>query len=335
MKNLRFAVIGAGGFGRHHVRILSTMPGVDLVAVCDRDPDRLQAAREQHGVAGVTDPADLPTDLDAVVVAVPTIAHREIAVPLLERGIACLVEKPLAKDMEDAEAICAAAERGGAVLATGHVERFNPAVMAALARDVAPRFIECRRVAPFSFRSSDIGVVLDLMIHDIDICLALAGHDVARVDACGTPVLGIHEDIANARIEWANGCVADVTASRVATKVERKVRMFCPDAYLSLDYQARSGILYRKSPKLTPEYVKELQKEASTIADLKGLVFGDLLRVESLSMTDHDPLTKELEDFAAAVRGEHPPAVPGRDGASAVEVALRVLTSIGSSPVLR
>jgi predicted dehydrogenase len=334
-KSLEIAVFGAGGFGRHHVRILAGMEGVDLVAVCDPDPGRRAEVHDAYGVPAIPDPAGLPDGVRAAIVAVPTVDHRAVAVPLLERGIACLVEKPLAKDRADAEAIVAAARRGGAVLGVGHVERFNPALMAALAHRVAPRFVECRRVAPFSFRSSDIGVVLDLMIHDIDICLALDGTEVVRVDACGTPVLGIHEDIANARIEFASGCVADVTASRVATKVERKVRLFCPDAYLSLDYQTKSGVLYRKSPKLTPEYVTQLSKEARTIADLKGLVFGDLLRVESLSMKDHDPLTKELEDFVDAVREGRDPTVSGRDGARAVEVAVRILSSIGSSPVLR
>jgi predicted dehydrogenase len=335
MKNLRVAVVGAGHFGNYHSRILSEMEGADLVAVCDRNPERAREIAEKYGAPPLTDPADLPGDLDAVVVAVPTEHHLEVAGPLLRRGIAALVEKPIAQDLEEAEAICDAAEEGGAVLAAGHVERFNPALMAAVEKDIEPRFIESRRVAPFAFRSADVGVVLDLMIHDLDICLALASAEVTRVDACGTPVLGRHEDIANARIEFASGCVADITASRVATKVERKVRLFCPDAYLSLDYAKRSGVLYRKSPKLTPEYVQELIDHPETIKDLKAAVFGNLVTVENLSMGDFDPLTKEIEDFLGAVREGRSPMVTGRDGCRAVKVALQVLSAIGQSPVLR
>jgi len=335
MANLKVAVIGTGGFGRHHVRILASMEGVDLVGICDLDQERVRALGLEHDVASHTCVDDLPEKLDAVVIAVPTASHLPVAAPFLRRGIAALVEKPIAATAPEAEALCLAAEEGGAVLAAGHVERFNPALMAALKHNIKPRFIEVRRVAPFSFRSADIGVVLDLMIHDLDICLALAGSPVARVDACGTPVLGVHEDVANARVEFKNGCVADITASRVAMKTERKIRLFCPDAYLSLDYALKSGVLYRKSPKLTPEYVKSLAEDAQTIKDLKGLVFGNLLTVEQIGMGDHDQLEMELKDFLTAVRDGTSPMVPGRDALKAVEAAGMVLTSIGSSPVLR
>jgi len=334
MRALRVAVVGAGHFGRHHVRILSGLPGAELAVVCDIDPERAREMGDTYGVPISTDPADLPDDLDAAIVAVPTKHHLTVAGPLLRRGVAVLVEKPLAKNLAEAKALCDAAAEGGATLATGHVERFNPALMAAMEKGIKPKFIECRRVAPFSFRSSDVGVVLDLMIHDLDICLALAGGEVIRVDACGTPVLGFNEDIANARITFSTGCVADITASRVATKTERKIRMFCPDAYLSLDYAKRSGVLYRKSPKLTPEYVQTLIDNPETIADLTAAVFGNLLTVETLSMEDHDQLTVELMDFLGAVREGREPTVTGRDGYRAVEVALEVLTAIGMSPVL-
>jgi len=333
--NLKVAVIGAGGFGRHHIRILAGMEGVDLVGAVDPDPSRAKDHTDPYDVPLLSSIDDLPDDLDAAVVAVPTERHFEVAGVLLDRGVGVLVEKPLARDVASAEAIVAAAETSGAVLAVGHVERFNPAVTAAMGRITDPRFIECRRVAPFSFRSSDIGVVLDLMIHDLDICLALVASPVKAVDACGTPVLGEHEDIANARIEFESGCVADVTASRIAMKTERKIRMFCPDAYLSLDFAKQSGVLYRKSPKLTPEYVQEIASGASTITDLKGLVFGKLLTIEHLSMESHDPLTEELLDFLSAVRNGSSPTVSGRDGLRAVDAAVQVLAAIGQSPVLR
>lgn len=334
METLRVAVVGAGHFGKHHVRILSALEGVSLVAVCDADEARAREMAGKYGTMALRDPEDLPADLDAVVVAVPTKYHAEVAVPLLARGVACMVEKPLARDVLEAEAICRAAEEAGAILATGHVERFNPALMAAVGRVIDPRFIECRRVAPFSFRSADVGVVLDLMIHDLDICLALARSRVVRVDACGTPVLGATEDIANARLEFESGCVADVTASRVAMKTERKVRVFGRDVYLSLDFAARTGELFRKSPELTPEVVGRLCADAKTLADVKGAVFGNLLTVEHLSMEAHDQITAELVDFLTAVRSRSTPTVSGRDGRNAVEVAGRVLEAIGRSPVL-
>lgn len=331
---LKVAVVGAGGFGRHHVRILSGLPGVELACVCDRDPERARSMGEAHGAPFCADAADLPPGLDAAVVAVPTAHHVEVAVPLLQRGVPVMVEKPLARDPEGAEAICAAAEASGVVLAVGHVERFNPALTAAAGRLGDPRFIECRRVAPFSFRSSDVGVVLDLMIHDLDVVLALVRSEVVRVDACGTPVLTRREDIANARLEFAGGCVADLTASRVAAKTERKVRVFCPDAYASLDFGARTGVVYRKSPELTPELVAELCADAANIADLQATVFGRLVRVEQLSLDGRDQLTAELADFLDAVRTGGTPTVTGRDGHRAVEVATRILSSIGRSPVL-
>jgi predicted dehydrogenase len=332
---IKVAVIGAGGFGRHHVRILSGMEDVELVGAVDPDPSRAKENTDPYGVPLLPSLEDLPDGVEAAVVAVPTEHHLEVAKSLLGRGIGVLVEKPLAKDVEEARAIVDAAEASGAVLGVGHVERFNAAVIAAQDRITEPRFIECRRVAPFSFRSSDIGVVLDLMIHDLDICLALADSELVRVDACGTPVLGEFEDIANARLEFECGCVADITASRVAMKTERKIRLFCPDAYLSLDYAKQSGVLYRKSPKLTPEYVRKLKSDASTIADLRGLVFGNLLSIENLSMEAHDPLTVELKDFLDAVRSGGEPTVSGRDGLRAVDAAVKVLTAIGQSPVLR
>ncbi len=331
---LKVAVVGAGHFGKHHVRILSGLPEVDLVGVCDPDGARAKELAEKFGSKPLSSVAELPPDLDAAVVAVPTRLHAEVAVPLLARGVSCLVEKPLARNVEEAEAICAAAERSGAILGVGHVERFNPALVAAGKRVANPRFIECRRIAPFSFRSSDVGVVLDLMIHDLDVCLALVRSEVTRVDACGTPVLGLNEDIANARLAFACGCVADITASRVATKTERKIRVFCPDTYMSLDFGSRTGEIFRKSPQLTPEYVKRLCENAQTIADLKGMVFGNLLTVEHLSLEEKDPLTAELADFVQAVRTRGMPTVSGRDGYRAVEVAVRILEAIGTSPVL-
>jgi len=326
------AVVGVGAFGRHHARVYAETPGAELVAVVDRDPAVAAEAAARHGCAALADPAALPADLDAVSVAVPTVAHAAVAVPLLRRGVACLVEKPFAADLADGAAMVEAARASGAVLAVGHIERFNPAVTAMGRYPLRPRYLECSRIAPFSFRSADVGVVLDLMIHDLDLVLHLAGSEPVRVDAVGVPVLTSREDIANARIEFANGCVANVTASRVATKVERKLRLFSEDAYMVLDFALKQGWVYRKSPGLTLEAVARLKAEAKSLADLKGLVFGDLLKVEPVPIDDHEPLVAELTSFLEAVRTRGRPVVSGEDGLRAVRLALQVVEAIRRSP---
>ncbi len=322
------AVVGVGAFGRNHARVYAELPEAELVAVVDSDPGAAGEAARRHGCPALADAAALPADLDAVSVAVPTVHHAAVAVPLLRRGVACLVEKPFAASIADGEAMIAAAREGNAVLAAGHIERFNPAVAAVDARPLRPRFLEVNRIAPFSFRSADVGVVLDLMIHDLDLILHLAGSEPVRVDAVGVPVLTPFEDIANARIEFANGCVADVTASRVGTKTERKLRLFSEDAYMVLDFALRQGWTYRKSPGLTIEKVMALRAGAKSIADLKGLVFGDLLKVEPVEITEHEPLKAELAAFLLAVRTRSRPVVSGEDGMRALRLALQVMDGI-------
>jgi predicted dehydrogenase len=329
---VRTAVIGAGGFGRHHVRIHHGMAGSDLVAVVDRDPAIRQGVTDTYGVPVYEDVSQLPDDLEAVSIAVPTQLHHQIAMPFLQRGISTLIEKPMVRSLEEGRDLIAAAEASGAVIAVGHVERFNPAVRALQKHHITPRFIEAARVAPFSFRSADVGVVLDLMIHDIDIVLHLAGAKPVSVEAVGVPVLTPHEDIANARVTFENGCVATLTASRVATKVERKIRVFSPEAYLVADFGERHGLLYRKSPDLTVEKVLQMRQGAKSLADLQGAVFGDLLTMEQLAIEDGDALTDEIEHFLQCVRDRARPEVSGHEGLEAVSLALRVLEAIRTSP---
>ncbi len=329
---VRTAVIGAGGFGRHHVRIHHGMDDAHLVAVVDRDPAVRAGVAEAYGVPVFADVAEMPDDVEAVSIAVPTALHREIALPLLRRGVSTLIEKPMVRTLEEGRELIGAAESSGAVIAVGHVERFNPAVRALKEHDIQPRFIEAARVAPFSFRSADVGVVLDLMIHDIDIVLHLAGAPPLRVEAVGVPVLTPHEDIANARITFENGCVATLTASRVATKVERKIRVFSPDAYLVVDFGERQGLLYKKSADLTVEKVLEMRRGASSLADLQGAVFDGLLTVEHLTVPSGDALTEEIRDFLGCVRDRARPEVSGQDGLAAVSLALDVLAAIRTSP---
>jgi predicted dehydrogenase len=329
---LRVAVVGAGRFGRHHVRIYGELPEVELVAVADANEETAREAVKTSGVEAVTDYRLLEGKVDAVSVAVPTEAHAEVAGFFLDRGVHCLVEKPLTARSAEGRDLIARAKASGAKLAVGHVERFNPVVRAARRFEIRPRFIESHRIHPFSFRSVDVGVVLDIMIHDLDLILDLAGEVPDTVDATGVGVLTAHEDIANVRLVFPGGCVANVTASRVATKTLRRLRVFSPDSYLSMDFGERRGVLYKKSPELTVEYVQSQRENAKDLSDLQGLVFGNLLKVEPLTLDDADALTEELRDFVGAAAEGRAPLVPGEAGLRAVELAERILEEIARSP---
>jgi predicted dehydrogenase len=309
------------------------MPGVKLIGVVDTSPDMARSTAEDYGCRAFRDVEELLPHVRAVTVAVPTAAHASVALPLLARGIACLIEKPLAKNVEEARAIVAAAEAGGAVVQVGHIERFNPAIRAMDRLGVRPRFIEVTRISPLTFRSIDVGVVLDVMIHDIDIVLRLAGSTVDRVDAVGVSVIGPHEDICNTRLSFANGCVANLTASRLALKTERKLRVFSPDAYVSLDYQKKYGIVVRRSGNL--DVVRDAAAKIRTgeITDLSQLNYSDLVQVEELQIDDVEPARAQLESFIAAVRGETAPVVSMQDGLAAVELATRIVESMSRQEI--
>ena len=326
---LPVAVIGCGRMGRLHARVLSEMPGVRLAGVCDASPAAAAAAAEAYQSRAFDAPADLPADVRAVTVAVPTEFHADVAIPFLERGVACLIEKPLAKSAAEGRRIVEAARRSGATVQVGHIERFNPAVRAMERLGVRPRYIEVTRISPMTFRSMDVGVVLDVMIHDIDIVLRLAGSPApARVDAVGVNVIGPHEDICNARVTFADGCVANLTASRLAMRTERKLRAFSPDAYVSLDYQKKHGILIRRSGNL--EAIRDAATRIRTgeVADLSDLNYADLVQVEELAIDDVEPARAQLEAFVAAVRGRTRPVVSAEDGLAAVELAERIVAAI-------
>ncbi|MGB0953063.1 MAG: Gfo/Idh/MocA family oxidoreductase [Planctomycetota bacterium] len=322
-KKLRAAVIGVGHLGRHHARILGAMPDVELVAVVDRDPKQGQAVAEKEGTTWRADLDGLEHELDFAVVAVPTVMHRECAAPLLRNGVACLIEKPMAPDPATCDAILADAKAGGALVGVGHVERFNPAVARAMALGIKPRFIEAHRLAPYTFRSTDVGVVLDLMIHDIDLALAWTGSEVVQVDAIGGATLSPSEDIVSARLRFADGAVANLTASRLSLKPMRRFRVFGPDNYLSADSQDRYALLVQKADGFSKEAIAEAAQSANP---LEG--FRSLLDVEELALDDDEPLSAELEAFARAVRGEAPVPVSGEEGANAVKVAFRIMEAL-------
>jgi predicted dehydrogenase len=304
---VRAAVVGVGHLGRHHARILPTLPGVTLVAVADRVLERAQAAAAPAGAEAVTDARLLLGRVDAVVVAVPTVDHLAVSRPFLEAGVPVLVEKPMAASLEEADEMLSIARRSGAMLAVGHTERFNPAIRAAMPILRTPRFIEVHRLSGFPERSLDIDVVFDVMIHDLDIVLALDRSEVTGVEAIGVPVLTPHVDIANVRIKFASGCVANITASRISRDKVRKVRFFQPDMYVSVDYAAQELDVWRLIP-------REGERPA---------IEGGPVPVERV-----EPLAAELTDFVEAIRERRAPLVSGEDGRRALALATRVAEAI-------
>jgi predicted dehydrogenase len=308
--SLRVAVIGVGYLGRHHARILSTLPGAELVAVVDTNRARAEEIAATHATRPITDYREVIGQVDAVSIAVPTELHRDIAVPFLSAGVPVLVEKPMARSLAEAEAMIAAARDAGAALAVGHTERFNPAVEAARPLLADPRFIEVHRLGTFPERSLDIDVVFDLMIHDLDVVLSLVDSEVESIEAVGVPVLTGRVDIANARLRFANGCIANLTASRISRERVRKIRFFQPATYLSIDYAAQKVELWR------------LVKKDGAMPSIQG---GDV------DVVNEEPLKRELADFIDAVRDRRAPAVTGEDGLRALALATQIVHKMGSS----
>jgi predicted dehydrogenase len=306
---LRVGVVGVGHLGRHHARILSTLQGVQLTAVVDTIPDRAREIAAASGTRGLTESRALLGEVDAVSIAVPTDAHLEVALPFLERGVAVLVEKPMARSLAEADEMIAAARRGGAVLAVGHTERYNPAVAAVLPLVTSPRFIEVHRLGAFPDRSLDIDVVFDLMIHDLDVILAMVRSEVTSLEAVGVPVLTPRYDIANARLRFASGCIANITASRISKDRVRKIRFFQPDAYLSIDYAAQEVEGWR------------LVRHDGARPSIEG---------GPIPIEREEPLKRELADFVRAAREGTTPLVDGESGRRALELATRIAEKMES-----
>lgn len=310
-------VVGAGGLGFHHVRILRDVPGARLAGFFETRADRAAEVAAELGVRAYESVDALLDDVDALTVVVPTPSHHAVARAALERGKHVLIEKPLATTLDEADELLAIARRTGALVQTGHVERFNRAVRAALPFVDAPRFIESDRLAPFNPRGSDVAVVLDLMIHDIDLVRTLVGAQVGDVAAVGVPVLTPFVDIANARLTFASGAVANITSSRVSRERMRKVRIFQRSGYLSLDLAAGGGEFFRMRDDVD---LVELAK-----APLALEAFVERLPLEA---PDGEPLRLEFESFVAAVLGTGPVVVTGEDGREALAVALRIVREI-------
>jgi predicted dehydrogenase len=300
---LRVAVIGVGHLGRHHARILASLPGASLTYVVDTNRSRADDIAAACRTTALYDYRDVLGRVDAVALATPTETHAAIAVPLLEAGTAVLVEKPIARTLAEADAIVSAAGRRGAALAVGHTERYNPAVTAARPLLTNPRFIEGHRLGTFPDRSLDIDVVFDLMIHDLDLLLSLIASPIESIEAVGVPVLTERVDIANARLRFANGCIANLTASRISRDRVRKIRFFQPAAYVSIDYATQKVDLWR------------LTKNGGPAPAIEG---GEL------EIANREPLECELADFVEAVASRRSPLVTGGDGRRALALAQQI-----------
>ncbi len=303
----RVGVAGCGAIGRNHVRIMAELAAASggsivFAGIHDADLDRAQELSSQYQVPVIADMPAFAAAVDAATIAVPTIYHRPVAEVLLAQGRHVLVEKPITESLPEAQHLIHLAEANQAILQVGHIERFNPVLRQLEERLTAPRFIETHRLSPFPNRSIDIGVVLDLMIHDIEIVLHLVKSPLVEVDAVGIPVLMRREDIANARLKFANGCIANLTTSRVSPEKMRKIRVFQPDCYLSLDYQDQSGWLYRKD--------------------------GHQIVREPVEIEKDEPLKLEIAAFIECARQGKRPVVSGQEGAEALRLALQITDQI-------
>jgi len=301
-KQTRIGVIGAGTMGRNHARVLSTIPGVKLSVIFDIERDRAEALAGEFKTRAVGSIEEFLKNVDAAIVAAPTTMHLPLGMQLLDARKHVFMEKPIADSVDGARKLIQKASEAGCILQVGHVERFNPVIGELEKRMAHPRFIEAHRLSPFPDRSADIGVVLDLMIHDLEIILHLVKSDVESIDAVGVSVLTLREDIANARVRFTNGCVANITSSRVSPERLRKIRVFQPDAYLSLDYFAQTGELYFKGPSGIERVAIPVEKQ--------------------------EPLRLELSSFSDCVATGTRPKVGGQEAANALDLALVITDMI-------
>ena len=329
---LQALVVGVGHLGRQHARVYKELEGVRLVGVVDTDPEKARDVGTHLGVPYHFElTPDLLSSVHAVSVVTPTPFHLQVAKRIIQEGISVLVEKPMTSTLEEARELLETARQHGVTLQVGHIERFNPVVLAALPHIHEPVFIECDRIHPFSFRSVETSVVLDLMIHDIDIVLNLVESPVAQLDAFGARVLSETEDLANARITFENGCTAMFKASRVAIQKNRKMRIFSPNSYISLDYVAKTGMqisLKNGYDRETIDFKKMASLEASQGA---FPLFTQFFNIEQFNISNEEPLKAELQAFLFAVRTGKDPVVTGEHGLQAVDIATRILDKIQKS----
>lgn len=302
MEKIKIAVIGAGHLGTFHTKVYSRLDSVKLIGVCDCNLSKAIEIGKKYHTASYSDYEDLFDKVEAVSIAVPTSLHYDIARNFLKHGIHVLIEKPITKTLSEADELIEIAKDKKLIIQVGHIERFNSAVLAIEPYLEKPKFIECQRLGPFHKRVEDVGVVLDLMIHDIDIVLGLMKQDVVNIEAVGLSTISDHEDVANVRLTFEDGTIADITASRVTKDAVRKMRIFQENSYLSLDYLSQETAIFRKT--------------------------GDKIIKEKIKIKKKEPLKKELKSFIDCVRNEKRPIVSGVEGRRAVQVALEILEKI-------
>jgi len=305
MKKLRVGVVGVGHIGKNHARLYAELSGAQFTAIYDTDQARAHRLAEEFGIAAAASLEEFTEQVDAASIATPTNTHFDIAHQLLARGKHLLIEKPIAENTQHATELAELAAASRLVLQVGHVERFNPVLSALEMRLTNPRFIEAHRLSPYPNRSTDIGVVLDLMIHDLEIILHLVRSPVQTIDAVGVPVLSRGEDIANARIRFENGCVANITSSRISPEQMRKIRVFQENAYLSLDYQNQTGEMYRRT--------------------------AEGLTKEAVAIEREEPLKRQLASFLECAQTGRAPKVSGFQAAAALELAVEITKQIAAN----
>ena len=326
MKRVRTAVIGVGHLGKEHARILAGLTDVELVGVADSNHEQAQAVARRLGTRAFHEYWPLLNLVDAASIVVPTVHHLEVGREFLRRGIPLLIEKPLAVTVAEAQELVTLANQHDTFVQVGHIERFNPAFEDLCARPFQPKFIRAQRMGPFTGRSTDIGVVLDLMIHDIDLLFALVQAPVRSVDAVGISVFGGHEDIADARLHFENGCVAEVTASRASPQASRQMQLWGPEGYAEVDFAQRKLTLIQPSERVRKQGLDPARLDPASRSRIREELFTRHLEMTSLDGKSQDQLTCELQNFITCVQTGATPRVSGKDGFAALAVAERILT---------
>jgi predicted dehydrogenase len=330
LSRLRLAVVGVGHLGRIHARLAAALPEIELIAVVDSRAEAREALAKDTGARPIAEYLDLIGEVDAAVVATPTFTHHRVAGDLIRGGVHVLVEKPITPTVQEADELVQLARRRQIVLQVGHVERFNPALVSVQDRLQEPKYIEARRESGYTFRSTDVGVVMDLMIHDIDVVLSLVNSSLVSVDALGVSVLGDHEDMVSARLHFANGAVANLTASRTSYAPKRTMQVFTPTRFASIDFATRKAtVVEPRADVLRRDFhVGGLSDETRT--RLREQLFAELLVKEEVPAVETNAIEQELLDFAAAIQTGRAPRVTGADGRDAVVVAETILERVRS-----
>ncbi|KPK99709.1 MAG: hypothetical protein AMJ91_06695 [candidate division Zixibacteria bacterium SM23_73_3] len=322
MEKIRVGVVGVGHLGDHHARIFSQVSDAELVGINDVNQEKGKRVAQTYNTRYFENLNELLKEIDAISLVVPTTVHYPLALLILERKKDLLIEKPITQTVKQAEELIKLAEKRNLILQVGHIERFNPAFQAIEEHQPHPKFIESHRMAQFNPRGTDVAVILDLMIHDIDLILSLVKSNITKIEAAGVPIVAESEDICNARLTFANGCVANITASRISARALRKMRLFQKDSYISLDFLQKSVEIYKL---VEAEFVPQGEKEKKTVVgNIPVEKVGKTIVYQRPEICHQDMLTSEIKSFLNAVRTKTPPKVSGEDGKKALEVALKI-----------